>query len=115
MLKNLRDLPRETHQIPIVYTKLFLKGAFAGTVLGGFYFLGGPVGALETNKVLAAAGGRGFSGRLFRIFKNTMGRYAIMGGTIVCGYNAILQYLRHHAEANPRPMYYDHMMLQQVL
>lgn len=66
LLKNMKDLPRETHQKPIVYSKLFLKGALLGTYFGGVYFACGPVGALETEKVMAAAGGRAFSGRLFR-------------------------------------------------
>ena len=66
LLKNMKDIPRETHQKPIVYSKLFLKGALLGTYFGGVYFACGPVGALETEKVMAAAGGRAFSGRLFR-------------------------------------------------
>jgi len=65
-LKNLKDIPRETHQIPIVYTKLFLKGALFGGFLGSMYFFAGPVGYLETEKVLSAAGSRPFSGRFFR-------------------------------------------------
>ena len=65
-MKNLKDIPRETHQIPIVYTKLFLKGALFGGFLGSMYFFAGPVGYLETEKVLSAAGSRPFSDRFFR-------------------------------------------------
>lgn len=66
LLKNVKDFWNEDHHIPIKYTKLFLKGAFAGGILGQFYLLGGPIGALETEKAIAAAGARPFSGRLFR-------------------------------------------------
>jgi hypothetical protein len=64
--KNLPDLLKETHHKPIVYSGLFLKGAFAGAVAGQFYAYGGPSGALETNKALAAAGSRQGSGKLWR-------------------------------------------------
>ena len=40
--------------------------------------------------------------------KAASGRYALMGGAIVMGYNAIIDYMRHHEEADPRPMYVDH-------
>ena len=66
LLKNMRDLPRETHQKPIVYTKHFLKGALVGTWFGGMYFACGPTGLLETEKVMASGGGRAFSGKMFR-------------------------------------------------
>ena len=66
LMKNLKDLPRETHQKPLVYTKHFLKGALVGGTLGMFYIHGGPLGALETEKLMASAGSRPFSGRLFR-------------------------------------------------
>jgi len=34
LLKNMKDIPRENHHVPITFTKEFLKGALAGTVLG---------------------------------------------------------------------------------
>lgn len=66
LLKNMKDIPKETHHHPIKYTKLFLKGAFVGGVLGSFYVAGGPVGVIESDKILAGAGYRPWSGRLFR-------------------------------------------------
>lgn len=69
LMKNLKDLPRETHQKPIVYTKHFLKGAITGGFFGYLYFACGPVGYLETEKVIAASGSRPFSGQIFRYVK----------------------------------------------
>ena len=66
LMKNMKDIPNETHQLPIVLSGKFLKGGLAGAVLGNLYFFCGPTGHLETEKVLAAAGGRAFSGKLFR-------------------------------------------------
>lgn len=40
--------------------------------------------------------------------KAASGRYALMGGAIVMGYNAVIDYMRHHEEADPRPVYVDH-------
>ena len=34
--------------------------------------------------------------------------YALMGGAVVMGYQIIIDYMRHHEEANPRPAYMDH-------
>ena len=66
LLKNIKDIPRETHQVPITFTKEFLKGALIGTVVGQFYFIASPNGALEYEKVIAASGGKHFSGRGLR-------------------------------------------------
>jgi len=115
LLKNMRDLPRETHHFPITMSGHFLKGGLVGTVLGSMYFLAGPVGQLETEKVLSAAGSRAFSGKLFRILKQTGFRYFLMGGTALSGYHMLMWYMRHHDEANPRPIYIDHTIALTVL
>ena len=66
LMKNLKDLPKETHQKPIMYTKHFLKGAILGGIFGSFYFTGGPIRYLEMEKVIHASGSRPFSGQLWR-------------------------------------------------
>lgn len=38
-----------------------------------------------------------------------------MGGAIFCGYNFVIDYMRHHEEANPRPAYMDHMLATTVV
>lgn len=95
--------------MPIVLSGYFLKGGFIGAVLGNIYFLCGPVGHLETEKVLSAAGSRPFSGQLIRLLRSTTFRYFFAGGLALSGYHYLLWYIRHHDEANPRPAYLDHV------
>ena len=46
----------------------------------------------------------------FRIVKNTGTRYAFMGGVVFCAYRGIIDYMRHHEEADPRPAFVDHVI-----
>lgn len=66
LLKNIKDLVNEEHNHGIKYGKLALKGGILGAVFGQLYFVGGPVGAFEMSKLMAASGNRPFSGRGFR-------------------------------------------------
>jgi hypothetical protein len=43
LLKNLKDLPYEHHNHPIVWAKTFLFGAFAGAILGYGWFVLKPL------------------------------------------------------------------------
>ena len=110
LLKNMKDLPRQDHHHPIKYIKTFLTGATVGSVAGYMYFVGGPTGSFEMSKLLAAVGNRPFSGRGFRLMQNVLGKYALMGGSLFLSYQMIHDFLRHHDEANGRPMFFDHMI-----
>jgi len=106
----MKDLPRQDHHHPIKYIKTFLTGATVGSVAGYMYFVGGPTGSFEMSKLLAAVGNRPFSGRGFRLMQNVLGKYALMGGSLFLSYQMIHDFLRHHDEANGRPMFFDHMI-----
>ena len=45
---------------------------------------------------------------VFRILRNTTFRYFLAGGVALSGYHYLMWYMRHHDEANPRPMIIDH-------
>jgi len=109
MLKNMKDLPRETHHVPITMTKEFMKGAIVGGILGQYWFIGSPSGALEYEKAVAASGGKAFSGRTFRLMKNTLGKYMALGGTLMVSYHGLKYWMRRHDEANPRTAWMDHL------
>ena len=76
--------------------------------MGYGYFIASPSGNLEMSKLAAAAGGRSYSGRILRVFKAVAPRYAAMGGALFTSYRVLLDGFRHHDEANPRPMIFDH-------
>jgi len=105
----MKDIPREGHHVPITFTKEFLKGALAGLVIGQFWFIASPSGALEYEKIVAASGGKHFTGRGLKIFKNSMGKYMALGGTAMVSYHGLKWYMRHHDEANPRNAWFDHL------
>jgi len=107
-LKNMKDIPREEHHIIIQWSKSFLKGAVVGSVFGYLAFVAGPAGPFEMNKLLANVGNRQFSGKYWRLMRNTFGKGALIGGSITLSYNLINYWLRHHDEANARPKYLDH-------
>ena len=108
LLKNIKDIYQENDSFGIKFFKAFLRGAFAGGILGYYYFIGAPSGQLEMNKLLASAGPRAYSGKMWRIFRNAAGKYALMGGLASMSYTALLHGFRHHDEANPRPFIFDH-------
>ena len=110
LLKNMRDMMHEDHQHPVKWSKVALKGALTGSVFGYLWFVGGPHGPFEMNKVMAATGNRPFSGRGLRLFKNVLGKYAFMGAGLTLSYQLINDFLRHHDEANSRPVFFDHMI-----
>ena len=66
LLKNMKDLSRETHHHPIKWTKAALKGGLVGSMFGYLWFVGGPTPPFEMNKLMAATGTRDWSGRTFR-------------------------------------------------
>lgn len=45
---------------------------------------------------------------LYRLMRNVLGRYAMMGGSLFLSYQLIHDFLRHHDEANGRPRFFDH-------
>lgn len=110
LLKNMKDISREDHHHPIKWAKISLKGAFAGSVFGYLYFIGGPHGPFEMSKLMASTGNRPFSGRGVRLLKSVLGRYALMGAGLTLSYTLINDFLRHHDEANSRPRFFDHMI-----
>lgn len=44
-----------------------------------------------------------------------MARYMGLGGAIVVGYHGIRDYMRHHDEANPRPLWFDHLYTTMIM
>jgi hypothetical protein len=42
------------------------------------------------------------------MLKNTSMRFGMIGGTALMSYRILIDYFRHHEEANPRPMFLDH-------
>jgi hypothetical protein len=106
----MKDLANEDHQFPIKYTKLALKGGLTGSIFGYLWFVGGPSGPFEMNKLMASTGNRPFSGRGVRMFRSVMGKYALMGAGLVLSYTFVHDFLRHHDEANSRPQFFDHMI-----
>jgi hypothetical protein len=66
LLKNMRDIVEEDHNIAIRWFKQAMKGGILGGYFGYMYFIGGPTGQFEMSKLFAAAGNRSFSGRSFR-------------------------------------------------
>jgi len=109
-LKNMKDIPREEHHILIQWGKSFMKGALVGSVFGYLGFVAGPAGPFEMNKLMAAVGHRQFSGKYWRLIRNTFGRGAMLGGSVTLTYNLITYWLRHHDEANARAKYLDHQI-----
>ena len=110
LLKNMKDLSNENHHHPIKWIKTAMKGGLAGSILGYLWFIGGPAGPFEMNKLMAATGNRPFSGRGLRLMKNVLAKYAFMGIALTLSYQWIGDFLRHHDEANSRPMFFDHMI-----
>jgi hypothetical protein len=47
--------------------------------------------------------------------KNVLGRYALFGASLFVGYDFIFDSLRHHDEANSRPVFFDHMIATTIL
>lgn len=47
--------------------------------------------------------------------KNVLGKYAMLGGSVMLGYQLIHDTLRHHDEANARPMFFDHMYATTII
>jgi hypothetical protein len=86
LLKNMKDLSNENHHHPIKWIKQTLKGAFAGSIFGYLWFVGGPAGPFEMGKLFAAAGNRPFSGRGLRMLRNVVAPYAAMGGAVALAY-----------------------------
>lgn len=66
LLKNMKDLYQEDHNIGIRWFKQFFKGAAVGGLLGLLHFAGGNTGNFEMNKLMAATGHRAYSGQYFR-------------------------------------------------
>jgi len=66
ILKNMKDLAREDHQLGIVMIKSALKGAFIGGVFGYMSVVGGPYAPLEMDKLMHSSGSRPWSGRALR-------------------------------------------------
>ena len=58
---------------------------------------------------MAATGQRAWSGRSVRMLTSVLGRYAALGGTVTLSYQLVFDYLRHHDEANARPIFFDHL------
>lgn len=58
---------------------------------------------------MAATGQRAWSGRSVRFFGAVLGRYAAAGGAVTLSYQLVFDYLRHHDEANARPIFFDHL------
>lgn len=110
LLKNMKDLTNEEHHHPIKWIKMGLKGALTGSIFGYLWFLGGPTGPFEMNKLMAATGNRPYSGRGARMFKSVLGKYAFMGASLTLSYQLINDFLRHHDETNSRPQFFDHMI-----
>lgn len=110
LLKNMKDLANEDHHHPIKWIKQGLKGGLLGSIFGYMYFLGGPTGAFEFQKLQASMGERKFSFRAYRLAKNVLGKYAFMGAGILVSYQMTYDFLRHHDEANSRPYFFDHMI-----
>ena len=42
--------------------------------------------------------------------RNVLGRYAMYGAAAAVTYDLTFYYLRHHDEANTRPLYFDHTL-----
>ena len=106
----MKDLVNEDHHHPIKWIKMALKGAFTGSIFGYLWFVGGPHGPFEMNKLMASTGNRPFSGRGARMFRSVMGKYALMGAGLTLSYTLIHDFLRHGDEANARPRFFDHMI-----
>ena len=47
--------------------------------------------------------------------KNSVARHALIGGSLICGYHAIIDYMRHHEEANPRTAFFDHLTATTIM
>ena len=60
------------------------------------------------SKLAASAGNRAYTGRALRVFLSVAPRYAMMGGALTLSYAVLIDLMRHHDEANPRPMIFDH-------
>jgi hypothetical protein len=86
LLKNMKDLANEEHHHPLKWIKMAAKGALSGSIFGYLWFIGGPAGPFEMNKLMASTGNRPFSGRGVRLFRNVMGKYALMGAGLSLGY-----------------------------
>ena len=110
LLKNMRDFAHEEHHHPIKWIKTSLKGGLFGSVFGYLWFVGGPAGPFEMNKLFAATGNRPFSGRGVRLMRNVLARYSMMGASIFLSYQLVHDFLREHDETNGRPMFMDHMI-----
>ena len=66
------------------------------------------MGPIELNKLSSASGNRPFSGKIYRLVKNVVGRYALIGAGAFLSYQLTIDFLRHHDEANSRPAFFDH-------
>ena len=66
-------------------------------------------------KLQAAAGSRAWSGRMYRMIRSVCGKYAAIGGSIFFAYSYLTEWMRHHDEANPRAIYWDHTAATTVL
>jgi len=62
LLKNMKDITREDHHMPIKWATAAVKGSAVGSILGYMYFVGSPTKPFEMNKLMAASGQRAFSG-----------------------------------------------------
>ena len=49
------------------------------------------------------------------MLKNVLGRYALLGASVFVGYDLVFFTLRHHDEANARPVFMDHVAATTVI
>mmetsp|Transcript_16362 Transcript_16362/g.25299 ORF Transcript_16362/g.25299 Transcript_16362/m.25299 type:complete len:131 (-) Transcript_16362:490-882(-) len=66
ILKNLKDMSREDHNIGIASGKSFLKGGLLGAIASYLYVAGGPQTSFEMNKLTTLWGPKKFTGGSWR-------------------------------------------------
>ena len=94
----------------LAYAKTGLAGALTGVVFGQAWFVVSPIDGFASQKLFAAVGERAWSGRAFRLFKQTAPTHALAGALTFLGYRGICHVLRSNDRNNVRPFFFDHCM-----
>lgn len=108
--KNIKDFKQDKEHVALKYIKTGIAGAATGVVFGQAWFVVSPIDGFASQKLFATVGERAWSGRAFRLFKQTAPTHAMAGAATFLGYRALCHVLRSNDHKNIRPYFFDHVV-----
>jgi hypothetical protein len=106
-LRQLRDLTEETHQTPIRWLKMALKGALMGWTVGSALTFMMPQKNFEVQKLHSSVSGGPYSFKLVRYFRKVMLPYMAVGALAFFSYEVMGDLSSTHGHTYGRPRAFE--------